>query len=98
MKCILLFIILAINVIDAKSALKKSMLKVKMHLKLKAKNHLKLTTKGDVWSPTGTKRGNPNNKTGTDWCTSTDDGPSMTECVKFWNPSTWEVKFNYKLI
>ena len=31
MKCILLFIILAINVIDAKSALKKSMLKVMNH-------------------------------------------------------------------
>ena len=62
------------------------MLKLKMHNKVRAKNHLKMKTKGDVWSPTGIKRGNPKNKTGYDWCTSTDDGPAMTECIKLWNP------------
>jgi len=61
----------------SKSSLKKS--RMNKALKFRSKHLLK--GKVEVWSPTKTKEGNPNGKTGDDWCKSTDDGGAMIECV-----------------
>jgi hypothetical protein len=89
MKILISLLLLSLSI--SKSLLHKSQSKHSMKSKLRFGNKLK--TKDDVWSPTGIKDGNPKNKTGDDWCTSEEDGPSMLSCVKLWDPSALRVYF-----